>query len=128
MDPAKMQEMVAQRQADLKAKLKLSAIQDGAWASYAAALQPPTGMGTRIRPENRKKMHDEMGKLTTPERIDRMNTMQAQRDTEITKRLDATKSFYAALNPEQQKIFDASTLRHGPAGRHGGHAKAAQNG
>ena len=73
MDPAKMQEMVVKRQAELKAKLQLSAIQDGAWASYVAAMQPPADMATRMGRENRQKMRDEMEKLTTPQRIDRMN-------------------------------------------------------
>ncbi len=128
MDPAKMQEIMAKRQAELKAKLKLTAIQDGAWASYVAAMQPPADMGSRMNPENRKKMHDEMEKLTTPERIDRMNAMKAQRDADLAKRGAATKTFYAALSPEQQKVFDANAMRHGPGERHGGHGKPAQNG
>ena len=120
MDPAKMQEMMAKRATALKAKLNLGATQEAAWATYLAAMQPPADMGARMDPENRKKMHDEWAALTTPQRIDKMNEMKTRRDAEMAKRGDATKSFYAALSPEQQKVFDASTMHHGRGGPHGG--------
>ena len=50
-----------------------------------------------------------------------MQALKAQRDAEMTKRGDATKTFYAALTPEQKKVFDAEALRMGPFGRNGGH-------
>ena len=120
MDPAKMQEMMAKHAAALKAKLNLGATQEGAWAAYMAAMQPPADMGARMNPENRKKMHDEWVALTTPQRIDKMNELKVKRDAEMAKRGDATKTFYAALSPEQQKVFDTNTLRHS-RGDHGGH-------
>ena len=123
-DPAKMQEMMAKRQAALKAKLNLNAGQETAWATYVAAMQPPADMGARMSPENRKKMHDEWAALTTPQRIDKMNEMKTRRDAEMAKRGDATKSFYTALSPEQQKVFDATTMRHG--GPHDGPGKPAK--
>ena len=121
MDPAKMQEMMAKRQADLKAKLKLASAQEAAWAAYTAAMQPPAGMP--VSSESRQAMHDSMAKLITPERIEHMNAMKAQRDAEMTKRNEATKTFYAALSPEQQKVFDANTMGHGRG--HGGPGKHA---
>ena len=66
----------------------------------------------RMGRENRQKMREEMQALTTPQRIDRMTAMKAQRDAAMAKRGDATKTFYVALTPEQQKVFDASTARH----------------
>jgi protein CpxP len=119
MDPAKMQQMMAQRQADLKARLKITAAQEGAWNAYVASMQPPAGMGPGRDPETRKKMHEEMAALTTPQRIDRMNAMKAARDAAMAQRHDATKTFYAALTPEQQKVFDTKAMM-GP--RHGGGA------
>ena len=113
MDPAKMHEMMAKRQAALKAKLNLSATQESAWSAYVAAMQPPGDMGARMNPESRKKMHEDWAALTTPQRIDKMNEMKARRDAEMARRFDATKSFYAALSPEQQKVFDANTMRRG---------------
>ena len=121
MDPAKMQEMVAKRQADLKAKLKLVPTQESAWSAYTAGMQHPTGMP--MGPESRQAMHDSMAKLSTPERIDHMQAMKAQRDAEMTKRNEATKTFYAALTPEQQKVFDANAMGHGRG--HGGPGKHA---
>lgn len=124
-DPAKMQVYMAKRQAELKAKLKITAAQEGAWTTFTTAMQPPAGMGpggpgARPTPEQRA----EFDKLTTPERIDKMRVMRVQHMAEMTaamdKRGDATKAFYAALTPEQQKVFDAEPLRHGRMGERGG--------
>jgi len=111
-DPARMQERMAQRLADLKQKLQITPAQEGAWSAYTSALQP-TQMQQR---PNR----DEIAQLTTPERIDRMRQLRAQRMAEMDRRADATKAFYAALTPEQQKVFDAETLRGGHHREHHG--------
>jgi protein CpxP len=113
-DPAKFAEFMAKRQAALKDKLKITAAQEGAWTSYTSALKPPAQRPARAD-------RAELEKLTTPQRIDRMQAMKAQRDAEMTKRADATKSFYAALSPEQQKVFDAEAFRRPHAGRDGRH-------
>ena len=109
-DAARMQEHTARRQAQLKQKLQVTPAQEGAWSAYTAAMQPPANFR---RPER-----GEFDKLTTPERIDRMRAMRAARAAEMDKRADATKAFYAALSPEQKKIFDAEAgprqhARHG---------------
>ena len=114
-DPAKMQAHMAQRQADMKAKLKITPAQEGAWTAFTAAMQPPANrMGGRPGPDQRA----EMDKLTTPQRIDKMREMRSQRLAAMDKRMDATKTFYTALSPEQQKVFDAEHAMRG--GRHGG--------
>lgn len=109
-DPAKMQAFMAKRQADLKAKLKITPAQEGAWTSFTAAMQPPAH--ARPTPEQRA----EFDKLSTPERIDKMRAMRTQRMTEMSaamdKRGDATKTLYAALSTEQQKVFDAEMKNH----------------
>jgi hypothetical protein len=67
-----------------------------------------------------------MAKLATPERIDRMRAVRAQRNAEMDKRMDATKTFYAALSAEQKKTFDAEGmrfLRGGKRGGFGGHGR-----
>ncbi|MEJ8821954.1 Spy/CpxP family protein refolding chaperone [Variovorax humicola] len=115
----RMQARHAEHLAALKAKLKLSAAQESAWSTYTAATAPPA------RPPQRRD-RAEFEKLTTPERIDRMQARQAERQAMFAKRADATKTFYAALNPEQQKTFDAETvamMRHGARGGpdHQGH-------
>lgn len=116
-DPAKMQAWIAKHQAELKAKLKITAAQEAAWSRYTAAMQPPPATNMRITPEQRA----EMDKQTTPERIDKMQALRTQRMTEMTtymnKRDEATKAFYAALTPEQQKTFD---VEHPKRGLHDG--------
>lgn len=112
----RMQQHRAQRLAALKDKLQLSAQQQGAWTSYTTALQPPV----MPKPEDRAARRAEFEKLTTPERIDRMQARQAERSAMFAKRADATKAFYAQLTPAQQKTFDAESMRMGPRG-HGPH-------
>ena len=116
MDPAKMQAMTAKRQAALKETLKITAAQEGAWTTFTSTMQPSAEMHKR-----RMEMRVEMDKLTTPERIDKMRALRVQRDVEMDKRAGATKTFYAALSPEQQKVFDAQRMggRHGHGRRHG---------
>ena len=118
-DPAKMQAMMAKHQADLKSKLKITAAQEGAWTSYTTAMQPPAGMGMRPTDSQRA----EMDKLSTPERIDKMRAMRTERMTQMNAEMDkrgaATKALYAALTPEQQKVFDAERQDRGSHGGHG---------
>ncbi len=119
-DPVKMHAWIAKRQAELKATLKITPAQEGAWSTFTAAMQPPAH-GARPTPEQRA----ELDKLTTPQRIDKMRAMRTQRMTEMAanmdKRGEATKTFYAALTPDQQKVFDTEHKRHGGHGEHGEH-------
>jgi protein CpxP len=117
-DPAKMQAWVAQHQAELKAKLKITTAQEAAWSRYTAAMQPPA------HEAKSRQERAELDKLNTPERIDKMRALRTERMNEMNaamdKRDEATKAFYASLNPEQKKIFDAErTRKHGPG--KGGH-------
>ena len=117
------QERMAKRQAELKAKLKITPAQEGAWTTFTASRQPPAnragGMGMRHDP----KMKADMDKLTTPERIDKMRALRVERMTtmnaEMDKRGAATKAFYAVLSPEQKAVFDAVAMR-GEGGGNGG--------
>lgn len=117
-DPARMQAWIAQHQADLKAKLKITPAQEAAWSRYTAAMQPPARQ-PHMTPEQRA----EIDKLPTPERIDKMRALRAQRMSEMNaamdKRDEATKAFYAALSPEQKKTFDAEHPRHRSGSRKG---------
>ena len=123
----RMAERVAKRQAELKAKLKITPAQEGAWTTFTAAMQPPAGgmMGMRHDP----KVKADMDKLTTPERIDKMQALRAERmkimSAEMDKRGAATKAFYAALTSEQKAVFDAFAMR---GGRHGGHGMGGNHG
>ena len=121
-DPAQWQARMAQRRAEreavLKAELKLTPAQEGAWSRFTTAMQPqPRVHRTEA---DRAKMRTEFARMTTPERIDKIRAMGAERAANMNKRADAVKAFYAALSPEQQKVFDAATLRDmGHKGWHG---------
>ena len=124
MDPARMQARVEKHQAVLKAMLKLTPAQEGAWTTFTAAIKPPVASPLK-RPEP-----VEIAKLTTPERIEKMKALQTQRQSEMNaamdKRAEATKAFYAALTPEQQKVFDAATVRYMARGGHMGGPRDAR--
>ncbi len=120
MDPAKMQQRMATRHAALKAKLNLNAAQEGAWNDYLAAMQPPAnGMMGKSRDE-RRKMFEELKAMTTPQRLDQMAAMKAERDTQMDRRHQATRNFYDTLTAEQQKVFDTNTMMGTGYGKHGG--------
>lgn len=112
-DPAKMQAMIDKRLAALKTKLKITPDQEGAWATFTAAMKPPANVGQRPNWE-------ELQKLTTPERIDKMRALRSVRQAELDQRADAVKVFYVTLTPEQKKVFDAQHLRHRHRGGMGG--------
>jgi protein CpxP len=119
MDPAKMEQMMAKRSAELKAKLKITTAQEGAWTAFTTAMKPPA-RDMKQRPDRA-----ELAKLTTPERIDKMRALRTQHTTDMNaamnKRDEATKTFYASLDAEQKKVFDAEHARMGARhGRDGG--------
>lgn len=110
-----MQKRHADHQAKLKSALKITASQEAAWSAFTAATAPnPGAMQAPIA-------RDDWSKLTTPQRMEKMQAFRAERDAVMAKRMDAVKTFYAALTPEQQKVFDAQSF--GPfegRGMHGG--------
>lgn len=106
-NPAQFQERmkarITRRQTELKTHLKLTPEQEGAWSAFNTAMRPPTHFQ---RPDRTA-----MAQLTTPERLDKVRELRQQRDAAMDQRIDATKTFYAALSAEQQKTFDAGTAR-----------------
>lgn len=110
---ARKQEHMAKRAADLKAKLKLSAEQESSWNAFVATMKPPAHAA---RPKR-----EDMAKLSTPERLDKMNEMRKQRDAAFEQRDTATRTFYGALSAEQKKVFDENTARSHRHGHHRGH-------
>ena len=112
----RMQERRTKHLAELKTKLKLNASQEGAWTTFTAATQPPA---RPAQGANRAAARAEFEKLTTPQRLERMQARQAERSARFAQRAEATKTFYAVLTPEQQKTFDAESMRRGHRGDHG---------
>jgi len=99
-------EHMQQRIAKLKADLKLTPAQETAWNTYAATFKPGE------RPQRMER--EDFAKLTTPQRIDKMREMRAQRAADADRRGEATKAFYAQLDASQQKTFDAAIAAQGP--------------
>ncbi len=89
-EPAKRQEMRAQWQAALKAKLQLTAAQEPAWTTFIASMTPPA---------DRAALRAEMEKLPQAERHDKMKAMRAQRQA-------SANAFTAVLSAEQKQVFD----------------------
>jgi hypothetical protein len=117
---ARMQERAAKRLGELKAQLRITPAQEGAWTAWTSTLQP--GARNFQRPDRA-----EFALMTTPERIDRMRALRAARQAEMDKRLDATKTFYGALSSEQKAVFDAVGMKHTRGGKgrggFGGHGR-----
>ncbi len=122
-DAAAWQAQRAERQARhlaaLKTRLQLSPNQEAAWTSFANAMKPQEPL---VR--DRAAFRAEMEKLSTPERIDRMQQLRKQAGERMDGRMNAVKTFYAQLNPAQQKVFDLEShawmAERGRHGRHGG--------
>jgi Spy/CpxP family protein refolding chaperone len=69
--------------------------------------------------------------MTTPERLDRMVARMSERQARFQKMALATKTFYAALTPDQRRAFDAMPMMGGDrrgAWEHGGHGFGGQRG
>lgn len=95
----RMKEHMAKRQADLHAKLKLSAAQEPAWKAYTDSMTPPA-IGQR--PDRTA-----LQSMPAPQRMQAMLERMQQNQARMESHLAGLKTFYAALTPEQQKIFDA---------------------
>lgn len=123
-DPARMQQFMqerrAQRLARLKDTLRITPAQEGAWAAWMASRQPPANWK---RPDRA-----ELDRLATPERIDRMRALRAERSAMRHAREDATKAFYAALDPVQKRVFDLETARRGHGAHVGHHGSPGHHG
>lgn len=109
----------AQRLQSLHDKLKLNGEQTKAWESFTASMAP---MGTKHGKQAQEGTGNAIARMES--RMQQHEAMQAQ----MGSRLQAMKSFYAALTPEQQKIFDGEMnherkggkkgMKHGQGGQH----------
>lgn len=92
--------MHAKRMEHLKPLLQLTAAQEGAWSKFVDATRPG---------ERKARMDREAwSKLSTPQRIEQAQTLRKERNAKAEQRENATKTFYASLNPAQQKAFDVA--------------------
>lgn len=105
-----MAEHAAKRQEMFKAQLQLKPTQDAAWAAFVSAMKEP-GRISRPQPLNPL----DLAKMSTPERLDAMQAQRerhrAEREAAMKTRNQAVKTFYATLEPDQKKVFDALSMR-----------------
>jgi periplasmic protein CpxP/Spy len=112
----RMQQRIAEHQSRLKDSLQLRPEQETAWNDFLAKTKPaarPAG-GERLS-------RADWAKLSTPQRLDRLDAMKAERDRQMSQRHDAIRQFYAQLTPPQQKAFDAQRGMGIGGARHVGH-------
>ena len=95
----------------LKEQLKLTEAQEAAWKQFTDAMHPPAPPAPQERVD--------WSKLTTPQRLDRMQELADKHHAAMRQRHDAIRTFYAQLTPEQQKVFDDFHARR----PHFGHGK-----
>lgn len=108
---AKRAEHMAQRQVRLHDALKLTAAQEPAWSAFQAAWKP----GARMAHGERAKW----AALPAPQRMEQRIALARQHIAAMETRLEALRTFYAVLTPEQKKVFDENTMRRGRHMRHG---------
>jgi hypothetical protein len=107
----------AERIKSLHDALNIRPDQEGAFAAFAQAMKPPLDAA-----RGREGGHDRtaLAGLTTPERLDRMaqdlDAHMARMRAEFQARASATKTLYAALNPDQKRTLDNLPELMGPHG------------
>lgn len=107
--PAERRQRIERGLAELKTRLAIQPTQEAAWTAWVQAMLPPAQ-----RPQHPTR--EQLAQLTTPERLDYMQAMQAERAAAMNRRADATRALYAQLTPQQRSIFDAESAArmHGP--------------
>ncbi len=99
-----------QRTAALRDRLNLNDAQEKAWRNYQDTVSA-----------NIKAMQDreliDFSDMTAVERMERTQQLIKERDARMEKSLDALKSFYSTLTPEQKQVFDAETGGYQRGGR-----------
>lgn len=109
---AHMEAMKKQHMDDLKTVLRLRPDQEAALAAFMASHEPQ---------RMEMKMPDPKA-MTTPQRLEEMSKHEEAMRAAHAKRREALAKFYAALSPDQQKVFDAlhRLQSHGGGPGHGG--------
>lgn len=97
----RFEQAMAERQSRLKDSLQLRPDQESAWKDFIGQTQvKPRASGERLPRE-------QWAQLSTPQRLDRMEALKAERDAQFKQRNDGIRRFYSQLSPSQQKAFDA---------------------
>jgi Spy/CpxP family protein refolding chaperone len=83
--------------AKLHDALKLTAAQETAWTEFS----------NKMKPVNMEKPgHQDWKNLSTPDRLDKILENMKSHEKQLTEHAATVRTFYGALTPDQQKIFD----------------------
>ncbi len=104
---------------DLHTILNIHPDQEAAFAAFEASMTPPAR--DRRKGEGWKGDRAAEANLTTPQKLDRLQAKMTEHLARLQQHIAAVKTFYAALSPEQQRVFDALHRSHGGWGGHGRH-------
>ena len=85
--------------------LHLNPHQEQAWRGYQAGTQPSPDEMQQMRAMSQMSL----GGMSTPQRLDLINQGMTLRMEAFHHTADATRAFYATLNPSQQHTFDQIT-------------------
>jgi len=123
---ARMQERMAEHRADrakdLATVLRLRPEQMPALNAFLESQRGP-GRGAQAGGQHKSApgQRADHGAMTTPERLDRQAERGQQRQAHMQARTQSLRTFYTALSPDQQQVFDAMTrLRGSERGGRGG--------
>jgi protein CpxP len=119
------EEMRQRREQRLHDVLQIKPDQDAAFRAYLAAIAPPRpeGKDGQRGPRELQRGPD-FAPLTTPQRLDREAAHIAREQAALA----ATRTFYAALSPDQRKAFDAMPMRMGHGGERGSGGREGRGG
>lgn len=92
----------ADRLQKLHENLKLAPEQEPGWKAWSEPMLQQAGKMADLRTER-----DAMMKLPAPERMEKMLDRMKEHQKRMEAHVEATKTFYAGLSPEQRKTFDA---------------------
>ena len=90
-----------QQRPDLHAILHIRPDQEPAWRAFQAGMTPPAGIVSELRASAER-----MATMTTPQRLDILGQNLQLAETIFHREADAMRHLYAALTPDQQRIFD----------------------
>lgn len=89
-------------QEKLHTMLQLNTQQENAWKIYQGQIKPQANIE---HPD-----FEELSKLNTLQRLDKMQAWDKERDNQAAERSKAIRSFYAQLNDAQKKVFDENAF------------------
>lgn len=115
MRAQKMQERHVHMHARLKEALKLRPDQEAGWQEFSKAMQPPEKWQ---RPDR-----DAMALMSLPERMEKRLAMAEQHLALKKQHLQAFKTFYATLTPDQQRVMERAHERMQKMRKHMKHMK-----